>query len=91
MNYTLSFSTQFKRDFKRTQKRGYDIEKIKAVFLMLESDETFPTKYRRHKLKGNYSDCEECHIEPDWLLIWHTNQQSNEIELVRTGIHSDLF
>lgn len=88
---TLSFSTQFKRDFKRIQKRGYDVEKLKSVFEILESEGSFPEKYKRHKLRGNFSDCEECHIEPDWLLIWRTNEQLNEIVLVRTGTHSDLF
>jgi mRNA interferase YafQ len=91
MIYTLNFGTQFKRDFKLIKKRGYDIAKIEAVFELLANDETFPMQYKKHKLRGKYLDCEECHIQPDWLLIWKTKRETNEIDLVRTGTHSDLF
>jgi mRNA interferase YafQ len=58
---------------------------------MLENNTDLPEKYRAHKLSGKYSDCWECHIKPDWLMIWRQNDQTKVIELVRTGSHSDLF
>lgn len=91
MKYTLSFSNQFKSDFKTIQKRGYDIIRMQKVFELLETGVKLPINLKAHKLSGNYSDCWECHIKSDWLLIWRQNEQNNTIELVRTGTHSDLF
>jgi len=91
MKYTLSFSNQFKYDFKTVQKRGYDIIRIQKVFGLLESGVKLPINLKAHKLSGNYSECWECHIKSDWLLIWRQNDQNKTIELVRTGTHSDLF
>ena len=67
MKYSLSFSTQFKHDFKTIQKRGYNINLLKGVFNLLESGAKLPIKLKAHKLSGNYADCKECHIKPDWL------------------------
>jgi mRNA interferase YafQ len=91
MKYLLSYSNQFKRDFKTIKKRNYPLDQIVTVFEMLENGEDFPEKYYIHKLSGNYADCWECHIRPDWLLIWRFNEKVQEIEMIRTGTHSDLF
>ncbi len=91
MKYTLSFTSQFKRDFKTIQKRRYDLNLLENVFTQLQSGEKLPDKLKPHKLSGNYADCWECHIKPDWLLIWKQNDPAKEIQLVRTGTHSDLF
>ena len=89
--YTLSFSTQFKKDYKKVLKRGLNIEKLHEVFSILEKTGTLPIiPYKTHPLKGNYKDYYEAHIEPDWLLICFT-VKDNEIYLIRTGTHSDLF
>ncbi len=81
--------TQFKRDVKRTQKRGKDMGKLKDIIRVLINAEKLPTKNKDHQLKGLLKDCRECHIEPDWLLIYRIS--GSELCLIRTGTHSDLF
>ncbi len=88
--YNLSFSNQFKKDFRRCKKRNYQIEKIEEIFLFLAQTGSVPSQFDPHKLSGKYDNCRECHIESDWLLIWHIHSE-NEIYLIRTGTHSDLF
>ncbi|MCX6990213.1 MAG: type II toxin-antitoxin system YafQ family toxin [Chlamydiae bacterium] len=63
-------TTQFKRDVKLSQKRGCDISKLKAVMKKLVHEEPLDSKFRDHKLSGNYIGCRECHVQPDWLLIY---------------------
>ena len=88
--FDLAFTGLFKKDFKRIKKRKYDLDKIYTVFEILAESGTLPTeKYKTHFLKGNYKGYNEAHIEPDWLIIWL--KKGNEIRLVRTGTHSDLF
>lgn len=81
--------TQFKRDVKRLQKRGKNIEKLKQVIRLLVNAEKLEPKLRDHQLRGLLKDCRECHIEPDWLLIYRI--EGSELCLVRTGTHADLF
>lgn len=83
------YSNQFKKDFKKCQKRGLEIKKLKLVVSTLTVPENLPEKNREHYLSGNYRSYKECHIEPDWLLIY--KQTEDSLELVRTGTHSDLF
>lgn len=89
--YNISFSNKFKKDFKLCKKRGCDISKLEEVIAILQKTGKLPTKYKPHKLSGNYANCWECHIKPDWLLIWL--QDDNELTLLftNTGTHSDLF
>jgi mRNA interferase YafQ len=89
--YNISFGSKFKRDFKTIQKRGYPINQIEEVFQIFKNEGKLPEKYLSHKLSGNYINCWECHIRPDWLLIWEIDETNKEIKLVRTGTHSDLF
>lgn len=89
--YNISFGSKFKRDFKTVQKRGYPINQIIEVFQFLENEGKLPGRYLSHKLSGNYINCWECHIRPDWLLIWERDEILKEIKLIRTGTHSDLF
>ncbi|MBU6384236.1 MAG: type II toxin-antitoxin system YafQ family toxin [Verrucomicrobia bacterium] len=84
-----SRTTQFKRDVKLCEKRGRDLSKLKKVILKLINEEPLDPKFRDHKLSQNYKDHRECHIEPDWLLIYRVDDK--EILFVRTGTHSDLF
>ena len=86
---TPGYSSQFARDVQRMLKRGKDGEKLKTVMTTLVEDEPLPERYRDHVLIGNYRGRRECHIEPDWLLIYKLVEQ--EIILERTGTHSDLF
>lgn len=88
---TIKYETTFKKDFKRIVKRGYNIKLLEEVIQILANGETLPEKYKDHNLIGDYSDCRECHITPDWLLIYKINDGELILYLTRTGTHSDLF
>jgi mRNA interferase YafQ len=79
----------FKRDIRKMVKRAKDLEKLYTVIELLAEGVRLPTKYRDHNLTGNWQGCRECHVEPDWLLIYEIND--NSLLLERTGSHSDLF
>lgn len=81
--------TRFKKDLKRAQRQGKNMGLLKEVITMLAKGTVLPPKYRDHALQGNYGDCRECHIQPDWLLIYR--KTDTELQLVRLGSHSDLF
>jgi len=91
MKYNLEYTIRFKKDYKLLIKRGYKESLIQKVIGLIANDIPLPTKYRPHKLIGNYKDCWECHIHPDWLLIWQIIESTNTLLLIRTGTHSDLF
>lgn len=84
-------SNQFKRDLKLAKKRGYKIEHLRDVVNTLVCEQKLDEKYRDHGLTGNYNGFRECHVEPDWILIYCINQDVLELFLFRTGTHSDLF
>jgi len=84
-----SYTKQFEKDWKRLQKRGKSKEKLKKVLGILINEEQLPQSCRDHKLIGNYKDRCECHVEPDWLLIYKISE--TDIIFERTGSHSDLF
>jgi mRNA interferase YafQ len=86
-----SYTKRFEKDVKIMQKRGKNMDKLKLIIKKLVNQEPLPAKYRDHKLIGNYLDRRECHIEPDWLLIYKLIPQENLIIFERTGTHSDLF
>lgn len=88
---TIKYETTFKKDFKRIIKRGYNIQLLEDVIEILASGQMLPEKYKDHNLTGNYYDCRECHITPDWLLIYKINNNELILYLTRTGTHSDLF
>lgn len=82
-------STQFKRDVKRAKRRGKDIAKLRPPLMVLIQQEPLPGRYRDHPLKGNWQGHREFHVEPDWLVIYRV--KGDELQLVRTGSHADLF
>ena len=83
-------TSQFKKDVKRMKKRGRDLSKLKEILQVLTRDEELGSKFRDHiLLVGQYTGTRECHIEPNWLLIYERTE--DEIVLIRTGSHSDLF
>lgn len=84
-----SFTKQFRKDLKRMQKRGKVSDKLKRVMTILIDEEALEPRYRDHVLVGSYRGRRECHIEPDWLLIYKL--EGDEIIFERTGTHSDLF
>ena len=82
-------STAFRKDVKRAVKRGSDMEKLKAVIVLLIEDAPLDPRYRDHPLKGEWLGYRDLHIEPDWLLLYRVTEA--ELRLARTGTHSDLF
>ena len=89
--YDLEYSGQFKKDLKLMVKRGLDIEEMRTVLNFLASDGQVPESYKPHVLSGKVKGIWECHINPDWLLMYDISNTINLIRLVRTGTHSDLF
>lgn len=88
---TITETSSFKRDKRKAKKRGLALEKLSSVVYKLQIREPLPTTYRDHALLGNWSGFRECHIEPDWLLIYRIDDNQNLLILVRTGTHVDLF
>ena len=86
---TLVLTTQFKRDLKLCSRRNCNISKLKQALDILAAGQTLPPQYRNHPLIGNWRPKRECHLAPDWLLIYETNEQ--EVRCARTGTYSDLF
>jgi mRNA interferase YafQ len=86
---SISRKKKFERDVELAKRRGKDLSKLKTVLAYLVEREPLPKHYKDHPLKGEFNDCRECHIEPDWLLIYSIN--SNDLILLRTGSHADLF
>lgn len=89
--YKITTTNRFEKQVKICIKRGYDISLLKNVMQLLAETGTLPEKYKPHKLSGNYVDCWECHIKPDWLLIWKQNNEELILLFTNTGTHSDLF
>ena len=87
----IKYQASFKKDYKRIVKRGYDVNLLEIVIRLLANQKPLPEKYRDHGLSGRYTGCRECHITPDWLLIYEINEDELLLYLPRTGSHSDLF
>lgn len=91
MKYEIKFTNQFKKDLKLAKKQGKNIDKLYSVVENLANGEPLDAKFRDHELIGNYKGCRECHIEPDWLLVYEIFDDVLVLMLNRTGTHSDLF
>ena len=91
MKYKIIPSRRFLKDLKRCEKRGYDMAVLKTAIHLLATDGNLPGEYRPHKLTGEYLGCWECHLKPDWLLIWEQNDSELTLLFTGTGSHSDLF
>ena len=88
---TIKYHTMFKKDFKRIKKRGYDISRLEKIVELLANEVPLPEQFKDHNLSGNYNGFRECHIAPDWLLIYQVNNNELVLVLSRTGSLSDLF
>ena len=88
---TIKYQAAFKKDYKRIVKRGYDMRLLEKVIELLANQNPLPEKNRDHQLSGDYAGCRECHITPDWLLIYEVADEELILYLTRTGSHSDLF
>jgi mRNA interferase YafQ len=89
--YRIEFTRQYLKDLKLARKRNFDEEKLNLIIQLLFSGSELPAKHRNHILKGNFQGLYECHVSPDWLLIYSKNETIRLITLIRTGTHSDLF
>jgi mRNA interferase YafQ len=87
----IFFTSQYKKDLKLALKRDLSEEKLNEVIFMLATDTPLPDSNHDHPLKGEYKGNRECHIQPDWLLIYSKEDSLNLLSLIRTGTHSDLF
>ena len=88
---TFSRTNQFKKDVKLAERRGKDLAKLKAVLDLLIAEEALPAQYKDHPLRGNFAGSRDCHVEPDWVLIYTLTDNNSHVRLERTGTHSDLF
>ncbi|MEY8389083.1 type II toxin-antitoxin system YafQ family toxin [Oscillospiraceae bacterium 38-13] len=88
---TIKYGAEFKRDYKRVVKRNLDMRLLEQVIERLALEEPLPPRHRDHALSGNYKGCRECHITPDWLLVYKICTDELILILTRTGTHSDLF
>ena len=91
MKYNVCHTSAFKRDYKLMMKRHLPIEKLQAIVEKLRNGEELPPANRDHALTGNWANHRECHIAPNWLLIYQIHEDILILELTRTGSHSDLF
>lgn len=91
MMYRVKPTNKFQKDLKKAQKRRYDISLLADIIKKLANGEQLAEKHRDHSLSGDYVGCRECHITPDWLLIYEINDGNLILYLTRTGTHSDLF
>ena len=91
MKYEIKFSGQFKKDLKLAKKQGKNLDKLFDVVERLANGEVLEAKYRDHDLSGDYKGCRECHIDPDWLLIYEIFDDVLVLLLNRAGSHSELF
>ncbi len=87
----IRYSSKFKKDFRNIVKRGYDIKLLEKVLNLLVEEITLHPKYLDHPLSGNYNGHRECHIMPDWLLVYKIETNILTLTLTRTGTHSNLF
>lgn len=91
MKYEIKPSNRFKKDVRLSQKRGYDLSLLTDVIKLIANGEALNEKYKDHALTGNYTNFRECHITPDWLLVYQVIDNELILFLSRTGTHSDLF
>lgn len=87
----IKYRKSFKKDVKRLKRRGKDLGKLKHIIEIIAANNPLPKNYLDHPLSGNYSKHHECHIEPDWLLIYKIDHSQKILFLEHTGSHSDLF
>lgn len=87
----MKYHIEFSNTYKRAQKRGLPMDELNSVVRTLADGDELDAVYRDHALTGQYKGCRECHIQPDWLLIYRIRERLEILNLVDTGIHSDLF
>ena len=93
VKYQIRYTSEFKKNYKKIKKQGKDVEKLKDIVIKLANGLELEEKYKNHMLNDNkyYKNCSECHIEPDWLLVYQYIDNELILVLVATGSHSELF
>lgn len=91
MSYSVNTTRRFEKALKLCIKRGLNVQKFKDCVYLLSRNGKLPPNYKAHKLSGKFSGTWECHIEPDWLLIWQQNDSELTLLMIDTGTHSDIF
>lgn len=91
MAYQIEYTTRFSKSLKHCAKRGLDLDQFQKVADLLSTNGTLPAEYLPHSLHGKYNGCWECHIKPDWLLIWKKDKDKLILIFIDTGTHSDLY
>ena len=89
--YTIRFTGEFKRQLKLCERRGYDMEQLRTAIRILSTEGKLPEMYQPHLLHGNRQGQWECHIQPNWLLVWEQHDKELVLVMLNTGTHSDLF
>jgi mRNA interferase YafQ len=89
--YRIGYTHRFKKDLRVCIKRKLDLMLLEKVITLLKENDKLPSIYKPHKLSGSYTNCWECHIQADWLLVWKQNEKELIILFMNTGTHSDLF
>lgn len=89
--YKIEYTNRFCKDLKKCQKRGLDISLIQEAVSILENFGILPASYHPHKLVGKYQGLWECHIKPDWLMVWEQSDEELTLLFLQTGTHADLF
>ena len=91
MKYRIAYSSTYKRSYKLAKKRGLPMNELNDVVLKLAEGCKLPARYHDHQLTGDFKGCRECHIQPDWLLVYRIQERLEILNLIDTGTHSDLF
>ncbi len=91
MPYKLKYTRTFRRGYKRAKKRGLNLALLGEIVEMLRCGKKLPKRYADHQLSGNFSQCRECHIQPDWLLVYRIDDDILTLTLMDTGTHTELF
>lgn len=91
MQYELKYTRAFHRGYKRAKKRGLNLSLLGEIVEMLRCGKKLPKKYADHCLSGDFSQCRECHIQPDWLLVYRIDDDILTLTLMDTGTHAELF
>lgn len=89
--YTIKYTSQFKKDYKLAMRRGFNLQLLDDIIKKLSTGESLPEKNKDHALTGNWTGYRECHIQPNWLLIYYIHEDILVLTLSRTGTRSDLF
>jgi mRNA interferase YafQ len=89
--YRIRFTNKFKKNVKHCKKRGFNLSELEHAIDTLQSNGKLPPKYKAHVLSGRYAGLWECHIKPDWLIIWSQNDNELTLLFMATGTHTDLF